>query len=1002
MHRRRGGQFWATILAALILALMPWGMGMLGSASLQAHEGQAPDNKASEAVYLDPELQEKAKAGLVRVLIRLDVPFMPEGQLADSAAVQAQRQQIAQTGQQLVAAALVGTATPVATFATIPFVALMVDADGLQALAANPNVTAIAEDYAMVPDPLMRGIATRSATRLQMLESNPLIGAPGAHNAGYTGNGWAVAVIDSGVGPHAFLQNRITAEACFSSAGWFGQSSLCPGGSSAEIGTGTGADCQLGELSGCGHGTHVAGTVAGANGPDGLSGVAPGAEIIAIKAAVQENNANTCGGTGYTPCVTFYFSDLALGLEHVLSLHNDPAFSTPIAAVNLSVGGAEYTNQTVCDADIGLFKAAVDNLRSVGIATVVAAGNMNYTSSLQTPACLSSTISVGGVEDGQFAPAYPADTIWGYPPYYGSNSADFLDVLAPASWIISADSLTGGYVGKEGTSMAAPHVAGAWALLRQRFPNASVDDVLAVLQQSGKPIVDTRSGANNRIIPRIQVDAALSVGASSTITVTSTLATMVDDGLCTLPEAIRAANRDWASGSTAGECAAGTGADTIVLTTTTYELDMPVPSFYGPTGLPPIVSDLTIVGNGATIRRNPTAAPFRLLVVEGTAALTLHNLTLEQGLAQGGKAGYGSAGGGGGAGLGGAIFNRGMLTLEDVSLVSNTARGGDGGGGAYFPYYGSGNGGGGGMGGNGANSSGFYRDSGYWYWQQRVFSSGGGGGNQGNGGPDYNTALGGTAGLDNGGSGAGYHTNLTNEVLITTGGHGGTGSGGGGGALLTQPYGNPFSYTMSDSQVIAYKTGGNGGFGGGGGGFLGQGGFGGGGGGRYGFLGIAGAGAPGGFGAGAGGSAGGGGGGGMGGAMFNDAGSVTLLNSSVLSNTAQGGTGGNTMASSVRTGGSGGSAFGGAIFSRDGTLALTATVVSGNNVLAGSGRAGGFAGLAEAPGIYLYDDPGLTSLPDIRADEDTLSDDSSLVLRNPVVHKPQQRQYWGYLPLIVR
>ena len=54
--------------------------------------------------------------------------------------------------------------------------------------------------------------------------------------------------------------------------------------------------------------------------------------------------------------------------------------------------------------------------------------------------------------------------------------------------------------------MAAPHVAGAWAALKQAAPSASVDAVLAALQQSGKPITDFRNGV---IKPRIQLLGAL-------------------------------------------------------------------------------------------------------------------------------------------------------------------------------------------------------------------------------------------------------------------------------------------------------------------------------------------------------------------------------------------------------------------------------------------------------------------------------------------------------------
>ena len=58
----------------------------------------------------------------------------------------------------------------------------------------------------------------------------------------------------------------------------------------------------------------------------------------------------------------------------------------------------------------------------------------------------------------------------------------------------------------QGTSMAAPHVAGAFAVLRSKYPNASVDEMLAVLKRSGHVVSDQTNGLN---VPRIQVNQAL-------------------------------------------------------------------------------------------------------------------------------------------------------------------------------------------------------------------------------------------------------------------------------------------------------------------------------------------------------------------------------------------------------------------------------------------------------------------------------------------------------------
>lgn len=128
--------------------------------------------------------------------------------------------------------------------------------------------------------------------------------------------------------------------------------------------------------------------------------------------------------------------------------------------------------------------------------------------------------------------------------------------------------------------------------------------------------------------------------------------------------------------------------------------------WYGPAALPAIASPVTIVGNGATIKRAADATDrFRLFFVgadpaapatlnyatPGAGTLTLRNLTLRNGYAQGGS----SSRGGGGGGFGGAIYNQGKLILDGVTATGNRAVGGDSG-----QYYadGSAHSGGGGIG----------------------------------------------------------------------------------------------------------------------------------------------------------------------------------------------------------------------------------------------------------------------------------------------------------------
>ena len=103
---------------------------------------------------------------------------------------------------------------------------------------------------------------------------------------------------------------------------------------------------------------------------------------------------------------------------------------------------------------------------------------------LASPACISSAVSVGSTDDGSYGTT--KDLVSDF-----SNSSPELDLLAPGRWITS--SIPGGnFLPYPGTSMAAPHVAGAWAILKSKAPDASVEQVLSVLKQTGVPITDSR------------------------------------------------------------------------------------------------------------------------------------------------------------------------------------------------------------------------------------------------------------------------------------------------------------------------------------------------------------------------------------------------------------------------------------------------------------------------------------------------------------------------------
>jgi CSLREA domain-containing protein len=344
------------------------------------------------------------------------------------------------------------------------------------------------------------------------------------------------------------------------------------------------------------------------------------------------------------------------------------------------------------------------------------------------------------------------------------------------------------------------------------------------------------------------------------------VSSLADSGAGTLRAAVQA-SVDHSGGGTGNDTIRFSSAidgGTITLSTFTNDSTVPGPSaFLIGNGDTLTVDGQTGLTRGISITRGGTAA-FRLFAVNASGSLTLQDLTLSGGNAQGSAGGNASrGGGGGGAGLGGAIFNQGKLTLLDSTLTGNTAVGGAGGS----------TGGGSEAGTGGA----------------------GGGPNGGSAGPkpvNYGDASGGAGGFGGGGGGAGGSSkiggfNNNNYYSGGSGGRGGFGGGGGGGT--------------------DFRAGGVGGYGGGAGGA----------GSRPKYL-VA--------------YGGGGGGSGMGGAVFNEAGTVIITNSTFTANSATGNIGGNGTLKKQAGSGAG---LGGALFNHNGTIQVTNSTFSLNTAAQG-------------------------------------------------------------------
>lgn len=454
-------------MGALFRLCMTFIILLLGTQAMAAERALAPVSKSAV-----PALMKTAQSeGTVRVIVQLRVPFATEGMLraADAKVQRADIARAANSFQERFAAAVKRKPEAFRSYQSIPFAAIEVTPAELEQLSRDPQVV---------------GITPNRTYTTQLAKSVPLIRADVAQKSGFSGLGQTVAILDTGIDKtHPFLKGRVVAEACFSSGGW------CPGGTTSSTAPDSGMPCPLAKA--CAHGTHVAGIVAGSNATS--TGVAPQAGLMAVQifSPLGDFGAQTSDG------------EIIAGLDYVYSRRND----FKIAAVNMSLGSGGIDND-FCESWNSGVEAAMANLRSVGIATVVASGNGFSTTGISDPACLPSAIAVGAVSSADWGncvgdPAQgptAADKVACF-----SDTGSKLALLAPGA-LIQSSIPGGGYASLWGTSMAAPHVAGAWAVLKQKRPNASVTDILEALNAAGVMVSDYRTGQET---PRIDVKAAL-------------------------------------------------------------------------------------------------------------------------------------------------------------------------------------------------------------------------------------------------------------------------------------------------------------------------------------------------------------------------------------------------------------------------------------------------------------------------------------------------------------
>ena len=368
--------------------------------------------------------------GTARVIVMTDARQRLEGDLGKSA-VRAQRSAIASSLDDL-QATLRGTgSTKVSELTSVPSAVYEVTDDGLNALLDDPNVVSV------VLDGSAHGTLASSTG---VIDSDLLnsAGVLGNNFDGSTTGAYQVAIIDSGVdGQHNAFTGRIVRQGCFVT------DSSCPGNSNAFIGAPGGEECT--HSTDCDHGTHVGSIAAGGSFTGGHEGVARGSGIVAIKVA-QDNPTS--------PRWTAQFSAIDQALQHVLNLKNST--NPNLASVNLSIGtNAVFTaGNPACNAVNPSTSLLFGQLQAAGVGVVVAAGNNGSNNAMSFPGCATNAFAIGATTDADVPASF-------------TNSSAGLRWWAPGVSIDAAVPTGNNHGSKDGTSMAAPHVTGALALLRE-------------------------------------------------------------------------------------------------------------------------------------------------------------------------------------------------------------------------------------------------------------------------------------------------------------------------------------------------------------------------------------------------------------------------------------------------------------------------------------------------------------------------------------------------------
>lgn len=338
-----------------------------------------------------------------------------------------------------------------------------IDKEGLKELRKDNDVVRIEYNYpvqAFLQDSVL-------------LINASIVHSLGLESDNITGSAETICIIDTGVNTtHPGLNGKVLSEYCnFENL----DGNTCPNGQKIQTGDGAAQDDN-------GHGTHVAG-IAAANST--ITGVAPNVNIIAAKVL----NAN---GTGSS-------ADVISAIEFCTT--NSTIYN--ISVISLSLGGGSFSS--FCDNDQTGYRDAINAAVDKNISVVAATGNDGSLTSIAAPACITNATAVAWSDNDDLMAS-------------NSNRNSITDIVAPGSNVnstVPGDGCTNCdaslYKELSGTSMAAPHVSGAIALLQQykRLESRSLtpQEAQNALNNTGKNVDDSSNSGLN--FSRIDILQAL-------------------------------------------------------------------------------------------------------------------------------------------------------------------------------------------------------------------------------------------------------------------------------------------------------------------------------------------------------------------------------------------------------------------------------------------------------------------------------------------------------------